>query len=215
MFHAIDLETWDRKEIYERFLGYTYTVTAKVNLTHFMNQIKQRQLKFYPSICWCIAKTVNSDCDFRFAVCDGKIGYYDCLNPCYTLKRDHAPHLFTHMVTEYQEDFSQFYSQFLIDQQKAQAKDQLYFYGEPLSACVDISIMPQLAFDSICYVRPAAFADLDSQNTNYAPFITVGKYQTTPDGTFVSIAGNFNHAVNDGYHVQKFFSLFQQVLDEF
>lgn len=215
MFHEIDYEHWDRKEIYERFFGYTYTVTAKLDLTRFLARLKEERVKFYPSVCWCIGKTVNQDRDFRFALEDGKVGYYDALNPCYTLKRNHAPHLFTHMVTEYKEDFAEFYPLFLSDKAKAEEGDSLYFYGSPLAACVDISIMPELAFDSICYVRPAAFTQLDAKSANYAPFITIGKYQQQGEQVLVPVTGNFNHAVNDGYHVQKFFSLLQQVLDQF
>ena len=41
------------------------------------------------------------------------------MNTSYTLRRSAKPHLFTHMVTEYNEDFETYYEQFLKDKQKA------------------------------------------------------------------------------------------------
>ena len=67
MFHTIDYEKWERKEIFERFAGYTYNLTAEVDVTQFLERIHGNGYKFYPSVCWCIADTVNSDRDFRYA----------------------------------------------------------------------------------------------------------------------------------------------------
>ena len=33
MFHTIDLENWERKEIFQRFAGYTYNLTSEVDVT--------------------------------------------------------------------------------------------------------------------------------------------------------------------------------------
>ncbi len=105
MFHTIDYEKWERKEIFERFAGYTYNLTAEVDVTQFLERIHGNGYKFYPSVCWCIADTVNSDRDFRYAKVDGAIGYYEKLNPCYTLMRKGEGNLFTHMVTDFQQRF--------------------------------------------------------------------------------------------------------------
>lgn len=86
MFHTIDLENWERKEIFQRFAGYTYNLTSEVDVTGFLEGIHGKGYKFYPSVCWCIANTVNSDADFRFAKVDGSIGYYERLNPCFGMK---------------------------------------------------------------------------------------------------------------------------------
>ncbi|MFQ7550556.1 MAG: CatA-like O-acetyltransferase [Blautia marasmi] len=119
MFYTIDYENWERKEIFERFAGYTYNLTAEADVTDFLEAIHEKGYKFYPSICWCIANTVNSDVDFRYAKVDGAIGYYERLNPCYTLMRKGEGHLFTHMVTDFDKDFDSFYKAFLEDKEKA------------------------------------------------------------------------------------------------
>ena len=109
MFHEIDENTWDRKEIYDAFYGYTYAMTVQLDMTELYAQMKEHGYKFYPTICWLITKTVNSDVDYRFGKVHGIIGYYDQMNTSYTLRRSAKPHLFTHMVTEYNEDFETYY----------------------------------------------------------------------------------------------------------
>ena len=115
MFHEIDEKTWDRKEIFDAFYGYTYAMTVQLDMTELHAQIKEYGYKFYPTICWLITKTVNSDVDYRYGKVNGIIGYYDQMNTSYTLRRSAKPHLFTHMVTEYDEDFEKYYRQFLAD----------------------------------------------------------------------------------------------------
>ena len=211
MFHTIDYEKWERKEIFERFAGYTYNLTAEVDVTQFLERIHGNGYKFYPSVCWCIADTVNSDRDFRYAKVDGAIGYYEKLNPCYTLMRKGEGNLFTHMVT----DFDCFYKTFLEDKEKAENGSSLYYYGNPVPGCVDITILPNTAYQSICYVRPASFVNPESGSESYIPFITVGKYREIDGRMKMAVTGNFNHAANDGYHAEKFFRLLQEKLDAF
>ncbi|MDD4125922.1 MAG: CatA-like O-acetyltransferase, partial [Eubacteriales bacterium] len=104
MFTFIDYENWNRKEIYEKFFGYTYSVTAEIDITDFREKTKSKGYKFYPSICWAIGKTVNSDADYRFARMNGKPGCYDKLKVHFNLLRNDGSNLFSHAVTPFTED---------------------------------------------------------------------------------------------------------------
>ena len=50
MFHEIDENTWDRKEIYDAFYGYTYAMTVQLDMTELYAQMKEHGYKFYPTI---------------------------------------------------------------------------------------------------------------------------------------------------------------------
>ena len=67
MFIPIDYENWDRKEIYDAFHGYMYCMTVELDITEFLEKIHESHWKFYPSMCYCIAKTVNEHQDYRYA----------------------------------------------------------------------------------------------------------------------------------------------------
>lgn len=210
MFHGIDFETWDRKEIYERFQGYTYNLTVELEVGKFLEEIHRKGYKTYPALCWCIAATVNQDVDFRYARAEGRVGYYDVLDPCYTLMRKGDSHLFTHMVTKYSDDFRDFYQRFLEDKDKAEKGNSLYYLGEPRPGCMDITILPGTRYQAISYIRPERFVAADAANESYVPFVTIGRYIEKDNGVKMPVTGNFNHAVNDGYHAEKFFRLLQE-----
>ena len=108
MFIPIDYENWDRKEIYDAFHGYMYCMTVELDITEFLEKIHESHWKFYPSMCYCIAKTVNEHQDYRYAKINGHVGYFGQVNPHYTLLRTNSNHLFTHQWTDYNEDFAAF-----------------------------------------------------------------------------------------------------------
>ena len=85
MFIPIEYEHWDRKEIYDAFHGYLYCMTVELDITEFLKKIHENHWKFYPSMCYCIAKTVNGHQDYRYAKINGQVGYFDQVNPHYTL----------------------------------------------------------------------------------------------------------------------------------
>ena len=52
------------------------------------------------------------------------------------------------------------------------------FNSSPVSATntVDISITPNIIFQSVSYDRPPHFLDMDANETKFTPFVTIGKY---------------------------------------
>lgn len=215
MFHTIDYENWDRKDIYEQFDGYTYGMTVEMDMTALYTYMKTHERKFYPMISWVITKTVNEDVDYRFVKLDGEIGYFDSLNTSYTLRRNSRPHLFTHMVTDYDANIDVYYDRFIADKAKAEAEDRLYYFAEMRPDSVDVSVTPDTSFRSLSLCIPASFYQKDPQNMRYTPFTTVGRFYKQDGKVILPVATNFHHAVNDGYHAEKFFKKMQQNLQEF
>ena len=156
MFNKINVENWDRREIFELFKNSSYCLTVEIEITDFIQKIKQNGLKFYPSACWCATSAVNSDKDYRYGILDGKVGYWDSVDPIYTLMRT-GTNLFTHGTTDYTDDFFAFYKNFLYDKQQTENCGRLYYKPDaPLNA-VHITIMPDTHFSSLS--RPASTPD--------------------------------------------------------
>lgn len=215
MFHPIDLENWDRKEIYTAFDGYTYTLTAELDVTEFLQTLKEKQRKFYPSICYCIARTVNKNQNYRYAKVSGEVGYWDQVQAHYTVLRKNTDHLFTHQRTLYTEDFSDFYIRFLEDKEKAENGDSLYFDKSDSMDNVHISIMPNTSFTGLSYSKPASFTKYGTLNTSFIPFVMIGKYYAAGDRMKMPVTVEFHHAVNDGYHAEVFFQQLESCCREF
>lgn len=210
MFIPVDYEHWPRREIYERFSGYRYTITANLDVTALLEMVKGRGLRFYPAVCHCIGQVVNQNAAFRFGRVAGKVGCWERLDLHYTVMRKNGDHLFAHAVTRYQEDFFAFHSAFLEDQRQAEEGDQLYPSGcSPLDT-VHVSAMPGLRFCSLSLSKPASFSDSGNGDTAFIPFVTTGRHFEENGRTMIPVAVEFHHAVNDGYHAQQFFCQLEQ-----
>ena len=180
MFHEINENTWDRKEIFDAFYGYTYAMTVQLDMTELHAQLKEYGYKFYPTICWLITKTVNSDVDYRYGRVNGIIGYYDQMNTSYTLRRSAKPHLFTHMVTEYNEDFETYYSSSLRIKRNQRRRTGCIIMKMPdrtASMCPPHRILPLRRFltrfrirfinvvETICVIRRLRPSDVSMRKT--------------------------------------------------
>lgn len=214
MFKQIDYDNWDRKEIYVKFYGYLYCLTVQMDITEFVCKIKKKGFKFYPSICWCITKATNSDIDYRYSRVNGKVGYWDKLNAHYSLMRKNTS-LFTHNVTEFTEDFETFHENFLVDKENAENCNGLYYYTEPQPDTVHISTMPGTAYTALSYSKPTTYTNYGAKDTAFIPFVTVGKYYESEGRIKVPVTVEFHHAVNDGYHADKFFKLLEETCRNF
>ena len=215
MFHEIDYENWDRKEVYEAFDGFSYSITVELDMTAMRQYMKRTGRKFYALICWVITKTVNEDSDYRIVKRDGKLGFFDELNTSYTLRRNARPNLFTHMVTKYDPDPDVYYERFQRDKALAEAEDRLYYYGEMRQDNIDVSVTPDISFRSLSVSVPSSFYQKDENNMRYTPLTVAGRFYERDGKVWLPVAVNFHHAVNDGYHAEKYFKMLQKELDSF
>lgn len=218
MFHIIDYSSWDRREIYETYEGYLYTLTVELDITEFLQTLREKQLKFYPSICYCITKAVNTKRSYRYAKSDGRIGFWDQVQSHYTLLRKNSNHLFTHQRTMYDPDFSVYYQNFLADKEAAENGDSLYFEDFNKDGAMDyvhISILPSTTYTGLSYSKPKSFTHYDTPNTSYVPFVLVGKYHEVDGRMKMPVTVEFHHAVNDGFHAERFFRILETCCREF
>jgi len=198
-FTKIDYQNWERREIHEYFHDTSIYTTVHMDITDFLARVKEQGLRFYPTMIYCIAKVVNDHSDYRYGYDkDHNIGIWDRIHPLYTVPRKNAPHLFSMVVTKYQEDFDGFYNTFLADYERAEACGKLFCDGEPPANSMGITAMPGVHFSSFAFGDPGAKPDC-------TPFVVLGKYERQGERVILPVCGEFSHAVNDGYHITRFF----------
>ena len=103
MFNIIDIENWERKEHYYHYSN-VYSITLKLEVQNIVNS----SFKFYPIMIYLISKTVNNIKEFKMSFEDSKLGYYDVVNPSYTIFNNNSK-TFSSIYTEYNDDFNLFY----------------------------------------------------------------------------------------------------------
>ena len=103
MFTPIDFNTWPRRELFYYFskmapTGYSLTVSLEV--TRLRKTVKQAGIKFFPTYLWLVTRCLNEQPEFKCAVKDGQLGYYDILTPLYATLHPQT-HTISLMWTEY------------------------------------------------------------------------------------------------------------------
>ena len=81
-FHLIDIQNWSRREFYEHFIhevACSYSTTVHLDITCL------KEYKLYPSMLWLLTKTVNELPQFRTALTEDGLGFYDDMHPSYTI----------------------------------------------------------------------------------------------------------------------------------
>lgn len=209
-FNLIDMDTWARREhfeLYSKNVPCTYSTTANLDSGKFLSTLKARNLKFYPSIIYCITKVVNKIDAFKMDIDDnGNLGIYSKCNPSYTVLHKDTE-TFSSIWTEFCNDFDVFYEKWLSD---------IRVFGGNHSLCAKPSIPNSIDISAIPWISFHGFnLNLQKGYNYYKPIFTIGKYYEQGEATLLPLSIQVHHAVCDGFHVGKFVNLLQDCMDNF
>nr|AIA18615.1 Chloramphenicol_Acetyltransferase_CAT [uncultured bacterium] len=210
-FELIDVSTWSRREYFDHYLNKipcTYSMTANLDATHLLREIKKKDIKLYPTMLYLLSMVVNRHDEFRTAIDpNGDVGVFDLMHPIYTIFQKESES-FTNIWTEYHVDFSEFYKAYLDDIQKY--SDVKKFIAKPDGPpnVFTISSIPWVSFTG--FNLNIAKAD------NYLlPIFTTGKYFEQNDRKWLPISIQVHHAVCDGFHAARFMNELQEAMNHF
>lgn len=210
MFHKIDFETWERKEHFKYYINLiktNYNLTAELNISQLMEKVKEKKLKFFPTMLYCIIKAVNQNKEFRMDYDkEGNLGYWDYVVPSYTIFHDDDK-TFSDIWSEYDENFEKFYKNIVEDIEKYKdIKGVKTKLGRGDNFC-PISCIPWLSFTGCAN-------DTYSEAKMLFPVIAFGKYFKCDEMTMIPISVFVNHAVADGYHTCKIINDIQSIIND-
>ena len=210
MFHKIDFETWERKEHFKYYINLiktNYNLTAELNISQLMEKVKEKKLKFFPTMLYCIIKAVNQNKEFRMDYDkEGNLGYWDYVVPSYTIFHNDDK-TFSDIWSEYDENFEKFYKNIVEDIEKYKdIKGVKTKLGRGDNFC-PISCIPWLSFTGCAN-------DTYSEAKMLFPVIAFGKYFKCDEMTMIPISVFVNHAVADGYHTCKLINDIQSIIND-
>lgn len=210
-FNLIDIKNWSRKIYFEHYLNNvrcTYSMTANIEITDLLQEIKLKNIKLYPTIIYMISTIVNKHEEFRTCFNENNdLGCWDELNPSYTIFHKENE-TFSNIWTEYNEEFSLFYKSYLCDIKK---------YGDIKEFTPKLSDYNNVfPISSIPWVSFTGFnLNVYNDGTYLTPIFTIGKYFKQNEKIFIPIAIQVHHAVCDGYHVSRFINEMQELAISF
>lgn len=211
MFNIIDMKSWPRAETYYYFSQMAptgYSITVKVDVTEVLRITRKRAIMFFPAYLWLVTKNLNKQQEFRCAVRDGQIGYYDTLTPLYATWHEDTE-TFSLMWTEYDDDFGAFHDEYLYNQNTYGTKQGIL--GRP-------DVPPENAYtvSAVPWVDFGHFAVHSYENKPYYfPSVEAGKYHNEGERIVMPLSLTCHHATTDGWHIARFLEDLQYDMNNF
>ncbi len=97
-FTRIDLNTWNRREhfaLYRQQIKCGFSLTTKLDITASRTALTETGYKFYPLMIYLISRAVNQFPEFRMAMKDNELIYWDQSDPVllsFIKKPKHSPY---------------------------------------------------------------------------------------------------------------------------
>ncbi|MGK5818326.1 CatA-like O-acetyltransferase, partial [Klebsiella pneumoniae] len=87
-FTRIDLNTWNRREhfaLYRQQIKCGFSLTTKLDITALRTALAKTGYKFYPLMIYLISRAVNQFPEFRMAMKDNELIYWEQSDPVFTV----------------------------------------------------------------------------------------------------------------------------------
>lgn len=205
-FHLIDYDNWDRKQYFYYFtkmLPTGYNLSVEVDITNTYNLIKKDNKKFFPTYLYLASKSISEQQEFRIAISDNQLGYYDVLHPSYACFHEDDKTM-SNMWTEYKPDFEQFYNNYLDDQKQ-------YASNHGILAKPDMPPKNNFMIGMLPWIQFTSYSPIPYTNSEYYfPVLQAGKFFERDNKKMMPLSITVHHAVADGYHVGLFLEKFQK-----
>lgn len=205
-FNIIDIENWPRKECFEHFMnnaGCSYSITVNMDITNLYKFLKKNNLRMYPAFTWIITKAINEIDEFKMGYDEsGKLGYYDKINPCYSVLNSETK-VMSDLCTKYNKKFIEFYYDMVksLDSYKNDKSYKTNFYRNFFI----VSCIPWMSYSSFN-------VNNEGKQPFLFPMVTWGKYFEQDNKILIPVTIQIHHAVADGYHCSLFYKSVEEVL---
>lgn len=135
------------------FVKSVNSMTVRIDVTHFLAEVKRRNLKFFPAFAALTGQVIASIPEMCTAVDEnGTPGYYSYLNPNFTIFHEDDK-TFSDVWSEYDADFDTFYQNLVTDAEQYQDKKGIKVKeGQPANFFC-ISCVPWLDYTAYCPVN--------------------------------------------------------------
>jgi chloramphenicol O-acetyltransferase type A len=204
----IELSDPHRKKHFEMFNGMNhphFNITARVEISSFLNILKIRNIPFTPAIVYVISRVANEIAAFRQRIRMNSIYEHESVHPSFAVTTE-ASDVFSFCYVPYVPDASKFINSALEQMKKMKTQPSLEDEDER-DDYLFLSVLPWIHFTSIQHAM--SYHPHDS-----VPRITWGKYQQEGEKIWMPLSVQVHHAIVDGRHVGSFFEQMQAYLDD-
>ncbi len=192
----IDIDSWNRREIYNHFSAVDcpfYAVTIPIDVTNVKATASTHNISFYHLMVWLCTKAVNKIPAFRMRIRDGRLYELDQTYPGFT-SMERGEDTFKYITAPWSDDFVEFAN--LASEISATQKG-LFGDVESTDELLYISCSPWFDFTGLTNAR-----NIDPSDT--IPRFIWGKYYPEGERLLMHLSIDVNHRTIDGYHIGQF-----------
>lgn len=205
MYRPIDIETWDRREIFEHFSRMKlphYTVAVSIDATPLITFAKENGVSFYLSLIYLAMQVLNGIENFRLRIVEGKVVLYDETYPSFTFMRQ-GQTLFQIYTCAIEGSLTKFATK----ASEAISHQQTFFGG--LCEQFGLVYLSCLPWVETSVITNEGMDDADDA----IPRLNWGKYAMHDGRLTLNMSLTVNHRFIDGYHIGQFFQRLQERID--
>ena len=201
---AIDLDTWERRPLYELFSNFDepfHGVCLRVDCTAAYRFAKEHRLSVFLTLLHRSLAAANQVANLKTRIVDGAVLQYATIHGGSAVGRANGTIGFGHYA--YQPELIAFVREASLEVERVKSRSDLERYaGQDL---IRYSVLPWFDFTSISHAT-------NSGSHDSAPKITFGKI-TEGNGRFtMPVSIHVHHALADGLHVAQFVEQFERYL---
>ncbi len=207
MKQKIDLDSWNRKEHFELFLGFEepyHGVMFQVEMSRLYEQAKDLGHSVFLHYLYRTVQAAQSVENFRLRIEEDEVFLYERLHAGSTMGR--SDHTFGFGTIEFDDDIGVFVARGRKEMERVEQTPGLA--RDPNTLRQDVihcSPLPWIPFTGLSHAR--AFYRKDS-----VPKISFGKYEWKGSELWMPMAVHVHHALVDGYHVGLFYEKLQELM---
>ncbi len=200
---TIDVETWPRRDLFRFYSGLDYphfNVCADMDITRLHRHCRKSGISRFNGVLFGVSHTANLIEEFRQRIRQDQVVQHEEVQPSFTVLTEE--NTFCFCETKYCQDINLFSER--TNEAIANAKENPSIKDEPgRDDYLFISSLPWVRFTSVSH--PIHMSPVDS-----IPRITWGRFIEEHKRVIMPLSVQVHHGIADGYHVGRFFELFQQ-----
>ncbi|MGL5789907.1 MAG: CatA-like O-acetyltransferase [Bacteroidales bacterium] len=209
MRSKIDVDTWNRKELFNFFLNFAepfYGITVEIDVTKLYLECKANNYSFFVYSLHRILQAVNGCEPFRLRIEDGELYLYDAIHVSPSIGKENGTFAFSFM--HYHPDLTVFRSEMESEIEKVRTVEGMNYTPDAARQdTIHFSAIPWVKFTSLSHARYL-------KNEDSVPKISTGKITRSADKYLMPLSVHVHHSLVDGKDVGMFIDLLQTIMDE-
>lgn len=202
----IDIDRWKRKKHFEFFNAMDYphfSLCADVEVGDLQKYVKKEGLSFFKAFLYIVSASANAVPELRQRIRGREVVEHEAAHPSFTMLMENE--LFSYCFVEYSEGFAEFAKRTAAAMEQSvkdpriddPSRDDLLY----------VTSIPWVSFTNITH-------PIHMHPTDSVPRISWGKFQERGEKILMPVSLQAHHALVDGLHSGRFYSLLQDKLNK-